>query len=250
MAFGLRSPYCAIRRELGLEAADRLHRGGQESLSGEGHRHLIDALALLTDRHPTAHLAIGGRGDLEDALRCQARARGIENRVHLLGLRADIPAVLRAADLFVLPSLSEGLPLALLEAMFTGCPIVATDVGDVRVALAQGEAGPLVTPGSPDALAGAIDQLLSDRLRASELGERASRHASAVHGIDQMVRRYRSVYENLLGSAASQRQPHSSAVRLPNDPEIPGRTWRTWSRCGHASDVALGHDRGRRAWGS
>lgn len=192
-----------IRRELGLEAADRLIVSVGNLYPVKGHRHLIDALALLTDRHPTTHLAIGGRGDLEDALRCQARARGIEDRVHLLGLRVDIPAVLRAADLFVLPSLSEGLPLALLEAMFAGCPIVATDVGDVRVALAHGEAGALVEPGRPNELARAIDELLSDPSRASELGERASRLASVEHGIDRMVRRYGSVYERLLRSPAA-----------------------------------------------
>jgi glycosyltransferase involved in cell wall biosynthesis len=192
-----RSVAATLRGELGLEAGDRLIVSVGNLYPVKGHHHLIDALALLTDRHPTAHLAIGGRGDLEDALRSRARACGIENRVHLLGLRSDIPAVLRAADLFVLPSLSEGLPLALLEAMFAGCPIVATDVGDVRVALADGNAGVLVEPGSPEALARAIDDLLSSPRRASELGERASRHAGDEYDVDQMVRRYRAVYEDL-----------------------------------------------------
>jgi len=90
------------------------------------------------------HLAIAGRGDQDEALRAQAAALGVADRLHLLGLRADVANVLAGADVFVLPSLSEGLPIALLEAMFTGCPIVASDVGDVRAALDEGRAGMLV----------------------------------------------------------------------------------------------------------
>ena len=131
-------------------------------------------------------------GTLEDksvmatALVARARAQGVSNRLHLLGLRSDVPAVLAAADIFVLPSLSEGLPLALLEAMFAACPIIASDVGDVAVALAQGDAGILVAPGDASALARALDLLLSDRTRARQLGERAFRRAGAEYDISHM----------------------------------------------------------------
>jgi glycosyltransferase involved in cell wall biosynthesis len=116
----------------------------------------------------------------------------------LLGLRSDIAAILAAADIFVLPSLSEGLPLALLEAMFAGCPIVASDVGDVGIALAHGEVGVLVEAGNPAALAAALDGLLSDPQHARELGERAARRAAAEYDISQMVRRYVAAYGQLL----------------------------------------------------
>jgi glycosyltransferase involved in cell wall biosynthesis len=199
---GVRRPPAAtptLREELGLEPADRLIVSVGNLYPVKGHQHLIDALALLTDRQPTAHLAIGGRGDLADALTSRARMCGIGDRVHLLGLRSDVPAVLEAADVFVLPSLSEGLPLALLEAMFAGCAIIATNVGDVSVALGGGDAGVLVEPGSAPALAGAIDQLLSYPSLGSELGARASRRARAEYDLSQMVRRYGAVYEQLLG---------------------------------------------------
>ena len=103
-----------------------------------------------------------GRGDLDGrARRAGARAWRRE-RVHLLGLRADVAAVLAAADLFVLPSLSEGLPLALLEAMFAGRADRRDDaVGEVRAALDHGRAGVLVPPGDAPALAAALDGLLS-----------------------------------------------------------------------------------------
>jgi len=202
---GVRPPQptrATLREELGLTPADRLLVSVGNLYPVKGHQHLIDALALLTDRHPTAHLAISGRGALADALTNRARERGVSDRVHLLGLRADVPAVLQAADVFVLPSLSEGLPLALLEAMFAGRPIVATEVGDVGVALAGGEAGALVEPGSPEALARAIDELLSNPQRASDLGRRAARQAATEYDLAHMVRRYGAIYEALVSDLA------------------------------------------------
>ena len=187
-----------LREELGLETSDRLIVSVGNLYPVKGHQHLLDALALLSERHPGVHVAISGRGDLEHALRCRARELGVSKRVHLLGLRADVPAVLKAADVFVLPSLSEGLPLALLEAMFAGCPIVATNVGDVSIALAHGEAGALVEPGNPQALAHAIDELLSNPLEARALGARASRRAAAEYDVSRMVQHYSTVYEGLL----------------------------------------------------
>ena len=187
-----------LRTELGLGAGDRLLVAVGNLYPVKGHQHLIDAMAVLADLHPTVHLAISGRGDLADALNARARDQGLGSRVHLLGLRADVPAILGAADIFVLPSLSEGLPLALLEAMFAGRPIVATNVGDVGVALAQGDAGVLVEPGNTAALAGALDMLLNDDDQARVLGERAARRAVAEYHVSQMVRRYNAVYEDLL----------------------------------------------------
>lgn len=192
-----------LRDELQLGPDDRLLVSIGNLYPVKGHRYLIDALALLADRYPTLHCAIAGRGDLAGALAARARDRGVASRIHLLGLRSDVAAILGAADIFVLPSLSEGLPLALLEAMFAGCPIVASDVGEVRVALAHGEAGVLVAPGDPAALAAAVDHLLRDTKQASDLGRRAAAHARAEYNVSQMVRRYVEVYRSLTGGRAS-----------------------------------------------
>jgi glycosyltransferase involved in cell wall biosynthesis len=187
-----------LRHELGLHPADSLIVSVGNLYPVKGHQHLIDAVALLCARHGRVHVAISGRGDLADALRSRANACGVGNRVHLLGLRDDVPAVLAAADIFVQPSLSEGLPLALLEAMFAGRPIVATDVGDVGVALAHGDAGMLVEPGNAAALAAALDVLLTDRALARRLGARAAQRAVAEYHVSQMVGRYEAIYEGLL----------------------------------------------------
>lgn len=187
-----------LREELGLGPDDRLVVSIGNLYPVKGHCHLIEAVARLATAHPTVHVAIAGRGGLLESLTVQARDRGVAGRIHFLGLRADVAAVLEAADLFVLPSLSEGLPLALLEAMFARRPIVATDVGEVATALAGGEAGALVEPGNPSALTAAIDSLLSDPNRAARLADAAVHRAAAEYDVAHMVRRYAELYGELL----------------------------------------------------
>jgi glycosyltransferase involved in cell wall biosynthesis len=183
-----------LREDLHLDADDRLLVAVGNLYPVKGHRHLIDAVALLADRHPNLHAAIAGRGDLDGALSEQAEALGLGDRVHLLGLRSDVAAVLAAADIVVHPSLAEGLPLALLEAMFAGRPIVASDVGEIGAALDGGRVGLLVEPGNPEALAAALDRLLTDSALARSLGAGAQSRAVDQYGVQQMVERYLSIY--------------------------------------------------------
>lgn len=199
-----------LREELGLQPGDRLLVSVGNLYPVKGQCHLIDALALLVRSHPMLHVAIAGRGELKETLSARAHDRGVADRVHLLGLRSDIAAVLSAADIFVLPSLSEGLPLALLEAMFAGCPIVASDVGEVGTALACGDAGVLVRAGNTAALAAALDGLLRNPNQARELGARAAQRAAAEYDISQMVRRYITAYHRVLGT------PHAGFAALPD----------------------------------
>jgi glycosyltransferase involved in cell wall biosynthesis len=188
----------SLRAELGLPHDAQLLVSIGNLYAVKGHRVLLDALARLPQRS-RVHVAIAGRGDLESSLRTQAEQLGIGKHVHLLGLRSDVQAVLAAADVFVLPSLSEGLPLALLEAMFAGRAIVASDVGEVRTVLADGAAGLLVPPGDTDALGEALDQLLDDAAEIERLGDRARQRAAAEYSASQMIARYAELYTRLLG---------------------------------------------------
>ena len=206
-----------LRDELRLSPDDRLIVAVGNLYPVKGHVHAIDALAQLATRHPGVHLAISGRGELEGALLARARELGLEGRVHLLGLRGDVPAVLAAADLFVLPSLSEGLPLALLEAMFAACPIVATDVGQVRAALAHGTAGIVVEAGTAAALASALDRLLSNPAEARRLGGLAALHAAAEYDLSRMVQRYVGIYADALGKPSAQRHERRRHAALRVD---------------------------------
>jgi len=170
----------------------------------KGHRYLLEAVARLTAHHPGLHVAIAGRGDREP-LAAFAAALSVAERVHLLGPRADVSNVLASADVFALPSLSEGLPLALLEAMFASRPIVASAVGEVPTALEQGRAGVLVPPGDAAALADALDRLLADPEDARALGERAARRAAATYGLERMVSSYTDLYNAVSSRAAADR---------------------------------------------
>jgi glycosyltransferase involved in cell wall biosynthesis len=187
-----------LRDELQLGPDDRLVVAVGNLYPVKGHLNLIDAFGLIAGRYPNLHVAISGRGGLADSLMARARAYDVQQRVHLLGLRSDVSAVLAAADIFALPSLSEGMPLALLEAMFARCPIVASDVGDVSVALENGHDGLLVPPGDPLSLAAAIDRLLMNPAEAHALGERAARRARLEYDLSRMVDRYVDVYQAAL----------------------------------------------------
>src|SRR6185295_14813642 len=187
-----------LREELQLRPDDRLVVAVGNLYPVKGHVNLIDAFGLMASRHPNLHVAISGRGALAESLLARAREYELQHRVHLLGLRSDVSAVLAAADVFALPSLSEAMPLALLEAMFARCPIVACDVGDVSVALDNGQVGLLVPPGDPLSLAEAIDRLLVNPAEAHSLGERAMRRACSEYDLSRMVDRYVDVYESAL----------------------------------------------------
>jgi glycosyltransferase involved in cell wall biosynthesis len=193
--------HSTLREELRLDARDQLAVAVGNLYPVKGHGDLLDALAVLDGRFPRLHVAIAGRGELEGALRDRARALRLERRVHLLGLRSDVANVLAGADVFVLPSLSEGVPLALLEAMFAARPIVATAVGDVPTVLGDGRIGALVPPRDPAALAVALGGLLADPAAARQLGAAAAQRAAEQYGIDRMVERYLAVYRALLEGA-------------------------------------------------
>jgi len=136
----------------------------------KGHAHLLDAVALLRKHFPRLRLIVAGDGTERAPLEQQARALGLADAVRFVGHRDDIPALLHAADLFVLPSLREGMPNTALEAMAAGLPVVASAVDGVPEVVADGETGLLVSPGDPQMLHDLIGRLLTERDFAAALG--------------------------------------------------------------------------------
>jgi glycosyltransferase involved in cell wall biosynthesis len=179
-----------VRGELGLAADAPLLVAVGNLYPVKDHATLLRALPAL----PDAHLAIAGRGDERDALAAQADALGVAGRLHLVGLRDDVARWLAAADLFVHPSRSEELPLAVLEAMAAGCAIVATRVGGVPDAVVDGESGLLVEAGDATALAGAVGALLADAEWRRALGRAARARVVARFAVERMVERYCALY--------------------------------------------------------
>ena len=210
----------SLRDELKLASGDQLVVAVGNLYPVKGHIHLLEALARLATRYPQLHVAIAGRGELADTLRERARALQVSQRFHLLGLRSDIGNVLGGTDLFVLPSLSEGVPLALLEAMLAGRPVVASAVGEVPTVLDDGRAGVLVSPGDSAAIANALAALLSDPARARQLAAAAQIRATQTYSFDAMMDRYLALYAKALGNQPNDGRPQpvgdGQGQALPN----------------------------------
>ena len=183
------------RRAVGIPEAGRLCVAVGNLYPVKDHATLIRAAGRI----PELRIAIAGRGEEEARLLALARDLGIAERVHLLGLRDDIGQILESADLFAQPSLSEGLPLAVLEAMSLGLPVVASDVGGISEAVEHGRSGILVAPGRDEELARAIQQILDDDEARDALGRAARARVEAEFSMDSMTDRYEALYRELIG---------------------------------------------------
>jgi glycosyltransferase involved in cell wall biosynthesis len=162
----------------------------------KGHSVLIDAFARVCRQAPTAKLSIFGYGPLAAELGGQIERLGLAGRVRLEGRTGDSPGALQDLDVFVLSSLSEGLPLVILEAMAAGLPIVSTSVGGIPEVLAK-EPAWLCPPADAEALAAAMLQAAGcGDLR--QRGESLRRQAAASYGLEHMARRYEELYRRLL----------------------------------------------------
>jgi glycosyltransferase involved in cell wall biosynthesis len=159
----------------------------------------IDVLLAAAALVPGAVFAIAGDGPDRAALEARAGALGVLPRVRFLGARADVPALLSVCDLVVLPSLVEGMPLAVLEAMAAGRAVVATRIGGTDEVVVDGGTGILVPPADAPALAAAIRDLLADRERMQRLGAAGRERVRSEFSVERMVAGVAATYGELLG---------------------------------------------------
>ena len=187
-----------VRRELGLpEGVPVIGLVGRLDHWGKGHKELLEAMAPLMARHPVHALIVGG-GRRMDEVRSLAAGLGLAGAVHFLGPRPDVPDLLNAMDIFVLPSYSEGLSLALLEAMAAGMPVIATAVGGTPEVVTDGDNGLLIPPRDAAALAEALERLLADPAWAQRLGANARAHVREHYSLDRLGREINEIYEELV----------------------------------------------------
>jgi glycosyltransferase involved in cell wall biosynthesis len=180
----------SARQKLGLHENDFFLIAVGRLVYEKGHEFLIQAIPSVTRSFPNTIVGICGIGPLFGQLEEQISALDLTNKVRLLGQWENVHELLAAADAFVLPSRWEGLPMALLEAMMAGLPIIATKVEGVEEAIVEGKHGLLVPIENTDALANAIIQLLADPRLCHEMGAAAKEQVLELYTTDRMCEQY------------------------------------------------------------
>jgi glycosyltransferase involved in cell wall biosynthesis len=187
-----------LRRFMSIHAGTRVIITVASLTEKKGHCYLLEAINLMMKQHENVTSLIVGDGPLRAELEKRARELHIESSVNFCGIRNDIPDLLRMADVFVLPSLKEGLPLCVLEAMACALPVVATDVGGTHEALQNGINGLLVPARNPKALSEAIISLFDNPERLREMGERGYAIYCERFKADVMISLTEALYDDLI----------------------------------------------------
>lgn len=162
-------------------------------------------LQQLGEHGKNLRLSVAGDGPLRRELEDEILSAGIGDRVWLAGNRADVPDVMRACDLFVLPSRAEGISNTILEAMASGLPVIATDVGGNPELIVPGQTGALVPAADSAALADAIARYATDPALRAEQGRAGRQRVEAGFSLNGMVHKYASLYESMLQAANAPR---------------------------------------------
>ena len=193
--------------------------GSVSALTPEkGHKHLIDAAALVVRDVPDARFVVLGEGELRSALERQIHELHLEKHVFLPGFRADVLGFIKSFDLFVMPSLAEGLGTSLLDAMAAAKAAVASDTGGIPEAVSNGETGLLVPPRDHHALADAIVELLKDPKRRERMGNAGLERVKGIFSAEQMVEKTLGVYRAHAGSPVDAADGTHLATGNPHPP--------------------------------
>jgi glycosyltransferase involved in cell wall biosynthesis len=191
-----------LRQRLGIAAAFPVLINVARLVRSKGQHHLLPMMQQVRREWPSAKLLLVGGGAEQAALSDVVAREGLEDCVLLLGQRGDVPALLGVADLFVFPSLHEGVGLAVVEAMAMGLPVVASDIPALREVVQHEVSGLLVSPDQPIALAQGVLEILSLPDRGQQMGEHGRRLASQRHDIRDSVQALEKVYLSILSADA------------------------------------------------
>lgn len=187
------------RKRLGIESDFKVIGTVAKLREEKGTRYFIESAVKVLEIFPKTILLIAGDGPLMEELKNLSDRLGIADRVVFAGFRNDIPLILSIIDIFVVPSITEGSPLALMEAMAMGKPIVATNVGGIVEILKDGDTGLLVPSRDPEAIAGKIVHLFRNEAETRKLGLRAREEAEK-YDIESHVQKLAGHYNELIAS--------------------------------------------------
>ncbi len=194
-----RSTRAEVRRELALGSDDLVLLQVARLDPLKDHATALAALSHVVHERPATHLLLAGDGPLRGEIEGRARALGLEPHVRLLGTRRDVDRLLAAADVMLLTSISEGIPLTLLEAMAAGLPVVATRVGGVGEVVEHGRTGLLVQAGDDMTLAQAVLTLADSPVLRNEMGQHGRQRMEQFFSEKRMRERYGELYRELTG---------------------------------------------------
>ena len=186
-----------VRAELGFAPSDVAIGTVANLRAQKAYPDLLRAARIVLDRRPEARFVAIGQGPLEDEIRALHRELGLGERFELLGFRPDAPRVLAGCDLFALSSVYEGYPIAVMEALAVGLPVVATAVGGVPDAVRHGDEGLITPPGRPELLADAICELVADPERRLRMAARAFERGN-LYDIETGIRQIEQIYDRVL----------------------------------------------------
>lgn len=164
----------------------------------KGYSYLLTAMQEVVRQHPCCRLIIAGDGPMKQELESLRDRLGLSQFVHFAGFIDDIEEFLVAIDVFVMPSLSEGLPMALLEAMACGKACIASEVGGIPEVLSNPDLGVLVPPAHPSAMAKAILSVIQDESRRVRMGEMAKREILERFSVERMAAQYLEFYGQIM----------------------------------------------------
>ena len=191
-----------LRASLGIGPADVAVISVAKLYRQKGHVVLVEAMRRVMAERPRVHLLLAGDGPERPAVEAAVKATGLSERIHLLGERGDVGDLLAASDVFVLASLWEGLPMALLEAMASHLPVVATKVAGSSQVIEDRRSGLLVAPGDPAALAAVIGEVCDDRQLAERLREEGRDRVVDAFSAAAQARAHADLYATLAAEKA------------------------------------------------
>lgn len=200
-----------VRQELGLTEDEFIVLQVARLNPLKDHQTALRAIARLKQQGVRARLALAGDGETRPALERFVQDHGLTSRVLFLGARRDVPRLMAAADVFLLSSISEGIPLTLIEAMTTGLPVVSTNVGGTAEVVVDGETGLLAKAQDDESLAQHIRFLHDDVWQRRTMGQAGAARAAQLFSLDRMLDQYTQVYNELLGLAPANRIKHAPA---------------------------------------
>ncbi len=183
-----------LRREFNVREGSTVVVNVGRLTEEKGQRYLIEAFERLSKENPSSILILVGDGPLRSSLETDVKARQLTHSVSFAGFRDDIPDILQLADIFVLPSVLEGFPFVVLEAMAAGRPVIATDVGGNREAVLDGVTGTIIEPKNAEQLYTAISSLINSEVKRKNMGAKGAQRVKTFFSKEKMCQETLGLY--------------------------------------------------------